>query len=330
MGSSIQRTFATLLLMVPVGAIPALAIFGIPQFAPVVASPLDEGKMTDRENRIGHSDRGPDDDMFADLDDFPDTESKDLKSFDSPSAESFTADRSRRIGDSVPVKRPGNTKKPDDSIAELNDSSRHHSQRKSERGLEVVPSENDAHSTQPDWADDREMTDSHSNHQTQIDWSESKQNANPDQGSRQSVSPGKREKSKPFIGKERSENPLSRVRQNSQRDSDIQLVSGQEQTEAPESYQRQRDSSAPRPVQSNPESERPELTWQDAVRNLNELGIRNFRLEPARQPGQFVFVCSLTPTNSPRVSYQFEAEADEPLKAVEKVLSQIDEWQQRK
>lgn len=68
------------------------------------------------------------------------------------------------------------------------------------------------------------------------------------------------------------------------------------------------------------------LTWKSAVARLNELEIRNFRLEPGQQPGQFLFICSYTPQHSPRLSYRFEAEADEPLRAVEKVLDQIDNW----
>ncbi|MDZ4689648.1 MAG: hypothetical protein SH850_31610 [Planctomycetaceae bacterium] len=68
------------------------------------------------------------------------------------------------------------------------------------------------------------------------------------------------------------------------------------------------------------------LTWRAAVQRLNQMEIRNFRLEPGRAADQFVFICSYTPRDNPRVSYRFEAEADEPLKAVEKVLAQIDSW----
>lgn len=68
------------------------------------------------------------------------------------------------------------------------------------------------------------------------------------------------------------------------------------------------------------------LTWKSAVERLNRLEIRNFRLEPGQQLGQFVFICSYTPQHSPRLSYRFEAQADEPLRAVEKVLEQIDNW----
>ena len=53
---------ATILLMIPILAVPALAIFGVPQFAPVVASPLDDdfayrlwlsryGRLTQRTRR---------------------------------------------------------------------------------------------------------------------------------------------------------------------------------------------------------------------------------------------------------------------------------------
>ncbi|MBC8113731.1 MAG: hypothetical protein H7062_05095, partial [Candidatus Saccharimonas sp.] len=90
MRSSIHGTFATLLLLIPVGAIPALAIFGIPQFAPVVASPLREGHEGDREHRVGQSARAPADDLFHDDTDFP-----------SHGDDALSAPG--RLGDSVPV-----------------------------------------------------------------------------------------------------------------------------------------------------------------------------------------------------------------------------------
>lgn len=73
-----------------------------------------------------------------------------------------------------------------------------------------------------------------------------------------------------------------------------------------------------------------DLTWSSAVERLNDLEIRNFRLEPGPRKGLFVFICSYTPSESPTVSYRFEAEADQPLQAVQKVLDQIVEWRQRR
>ncbi|MBC7822221.1 MAG: hypothetical protein IAG10_35500 [Planctomycetaceae bacterium] len=72
------------------------------------------------------------------------------------------------------------------------------------------------------------------------------------------------------------------------------------------------------------------LTWREAVRRLNELGIQEFRLEPGRQLGEFYFVCEFTPDRDTRITRRFEAEAKEPLLAVAAVLRQIDEWLPRR
>lgn len=67
-------------------------------------------------------------------------------------------------------------------------------------------------------------------------------------------------------------------------------------------------------------------TWSAAVQKLNELGIRDYRLEPGVRPDEFLFSCSYSPPQNPRISRRFEAEALDPLKAVIKVLQQVDEW----
>ncbi len=72
------------------------------------------------------------------------------------------------------------------------------------------------------------------------------------------------------------------------------------------------------------------LTWREAVRQLNELGIQEFRLEPGRQLGEFYFACEFTPDRDARITRRFEAEAKEPLLAVAAVLRQIDEWLPRR
>ena len=72
------------------------------------------------------------------------------------------------------------------------------------------------------------------------------------------------------------------------------------------------------------------LTWRLAVRRLNALGIRQFRLEPGSREHEFHFSCSLTPRNNPRVTLRFEAEAGDPLQAVGHVLQQIALWQQKR
>jgi len=66
------------------------------------------------------------------------------------------------------------------------------------------------------------------------------------------------------------------------------------------------------------------LTWQAAVRRLNELGIDDYLLQPGIRTGEFHFSCVFSPRDNPRVTHRFEAEADEPLTAIKKVLSQVE------
>ena len=72
------------------------------------------------------------------------------------------------------------------------------------------------------------------------------------------------------------------------------------------------------------------LTWRRAVQRLNELGIHQFRLEPGRVPGEFYFACEYSQDQDSRITRRFEAEGSEPLRAVELVLRQIDEWSHRR
>lgn len=272
---SVHGTFATLLLMVPVLAIPALAIFGIPQFAPVVASPLDEGATTpDRERRVGKSAR-PSGDHLEELEDAP--------FFGTEAGEPGSALPPGKLGDAVPLRRPGRFSR-DDRSAELDPRSRL-----------------DAPSSMSDWADDL--------------------------------------KQDPHLGA--SENSNRRAQDFPRVDSRSRTIPSEHQAQPPttpgdsfgghqpNAYQRRRETPQTESTGRIPGDTEP-LTWQTAVRRLNELEIRNFRLQPGHRENQFLFICSYTPSDSPRLSYRYEAEADEPLKAVEKVLEQIVESQQRR
>lgn len=70
-------------------------------------------------------------------------------------------------------------------------------------------------------------------------------------------------------------------------------------------------------------SQAPQITWQQAVGQLNAMGIRDYHLKPGHRPGEFYFFCFFTPRDRPEVTIRYEAEADDPLKAVENVLQQI-------
>lgn len=279
MRSSIHGTFATLLLLIPVGAIPALAIFGIPQFAPVVASPLREGHEGDRERRVGESARAPADDLFHDDAEFP------SHGDDAPSAPG-------RLGDSVPVPNRNAPRNP------------------SSRDRDADHQAADRPGRLPSWAEDSAVDDARP--------------ANPGRDGLKSDRLASNSSPRMPGGNEAA--ALRRSFPNEQ--GGIRLI-GDETVDSgtPPGYQRHREQPS---EPASPREARDSLTWQGAVRRLNELEIRNFRLEPSRLANQFVFICSYTPTDSPRVSYRFEAESEEPLKAVEKVLAQIDEWQQQR
>ncbi|MEZ6047289.1 MAG: hypothetical protein R3C11_17245 [Planctomycetaceae bacterium] len=80
------------------------------------------------------------------------------------------------------------------------------------------------------------------------------------------------------------------------------------------------------PLRQQPQSQQPansDLTWQSAVKLLNNWGIDNFVLQPGAEPGSFHFSCYHTPANNSRITVRYEAESTEPLKAVENVLLQI-------
>ncbi len=68
------------------------------------------------------------------------------------------------------------------------------------------------------------------------------------------------------------------------------------------------------------------ITWKDASRQLQELGITQYHLERGQQHDTFLFVCMFSPGDSPQVTQRFEAEAHEPLAAVQAVLDQINDW----
>lgn len=293
MRSGIHGTFATLLLMVPVLSIPALAIFGIPQFAPVVASPLDENPKQDRERRVGQSARPAGDAFMEDLEDAP--------AFGGEPAERFADAGSGQIGDSVSLTRPGigqsdrwpgretpNARPMPNFGAAQNDPNKEAPRWQSEPGEDLTDARNSGNSAPQRFAD-----------RSRLDLRDTR-----------------------FDPKTGPATDFPKAR--------IQQVSVPGGSQAPRVYQRQSEQPIEQPAVRPAIAESETLTWQGAVRRLNDLEIRNFRLQPGHRDNQFVFICSYTPSDSPRVSYRFEAEADEPLKAVEKVLEQIAEWQHRR
>lgn len=73
-----------------------------------------------------------------------------------------------------------------------------------------------------------------------------------------------------------------------------------------------------------------QVSWADARRQLAEWGISDFHLEPGLNGDSYLFVCTFSPGDDPRVTHRFEAEASDPLTAVGEVLGQIDGWLQQR
>jgi len=72
------------------------------------------------------------------------------------------------------------------------------------------------------------------------------------------------------------------------------------------------------------------LSWREATRRLKELGISDYHLNNVSGVERFLFVCHISPGGDSRIIQRFEAEADDPLVAVEDVLGQVDGWLQHR
>ncbi len=82
-------------------------------------------------------------------------------------------------------------------------------------------------------------------------------------------------------------------------------------------------------VESRPPTSPDQFGWQAATRRLKELGINKYRLDAQIEKQTFAFICTISTPDNPRVSRRFEAEADDPLEAVQLAIKQIDEWRSR-
>ncbi|MEI8020154.1 MAG: hypothetical protein WCH39_18270 [Schlesneria sp.] len=289
---------ATILLMIPVLTVPALAIFGIPQFAPVVASPIDDSRNSDRESRNGNFSRRSQDDLFDEIEGI--NSEPDIK------PGSTTSLRNRGV--SKPAQR-------EKSLRRVESDSVHSLTSDRERGS-IWPNS----PRQPAFksSDELVVRDRSFNDADAADIPQQK--ALPRHQRRLSAV----EKTNDEIRQASVDDPDQIVTQSGFTD-DAQ-IRPQPRISSEENRKR---SSESRELKSRASGTEP-LTWAAAVERLNEFDIRSFRLEPGDRSGQFVFICSYTSPDSPTVSYRFEAGADQPLEAVEKVIEQIVEWRQNR
>jgi hypothetical protein len=68
--------------------------------------------------------------------------------------------------------------------------------------------------------------------------------------------------------------------------------------------------------------------WQAAAARVKQLGIRKYRLEAQIEDPRFVFRCVFASAENSSVTQLFEADAETPIDAVEQVLRQVEEWLQ--
>lgn len=71
------------------------------------------------------------------------------------------------------------------------------------------------------------------------------------------------------------------------------------------------------------------LTWEAARVRLQELGVKKYYVQQNANGQIYHFRCAYAPPDNPRVIRLFEAEAAEPLEAVRKVLVQLEGWKDR-
>lgn len=255
-----QGQFATFAMLIPMFAIPVMAVFGIPQFAPVVASPADKSQpewLADRSfTRIGQSDAFP------------------ARSLNMVAAETDRLDLFE------PYPETANS-----GVRELAAAERRPDQQHSYAGGRPVRIENDAAANAPvldlfEPVDNTRRPNSHS------------------------VSPKQR-------------NLPGTVRREVAASSDA-LISRADSNTSP---------SAPSRASSTRIARQPVgSSWRDAIDHLNQLGIRTYRLSPSTSDGRYHFMCLVTSADDPRISRRFEAEGREPLDAVDRVLTQVEEW----
>jgi|GEM_PF-654473 len=303
MRSAAYSLLTSLLLLVPISAVPLMAIFGVPQFTPVVASPLDESEEDewDRPSRKPARPKKPQD-GFADDD--LDLIAEESLSWDEPPKERLK-----------PIKKPRSPSRADETEAADDlataaspfDEQPGKSKNRSALGKPRRPLPTEEASIvgddQEEISDFMMVTD-----QTTEDEPSGVDNAG-----------------------------FSRTAEDRNSEESSKLAATIPPNGIP-SYRRTRSGNAveaDRTPEKSANSKRgapagETLTWSKAVERLNDLGIRNFKLEPGMQAGEFTFTCSYTPTKSPHVTRKFEADADDPLKAVAQVLSQVERWAQQR
>ena len=68
------------------------------------------------------------------------------------------------------------------------------------------------------------------------------------------------------------------------------------------------------------------VSMKDSLKKLNSLGVEHYHLERGFDQDTWLFVCLFVPGDDTRVTHRFEAESDDPDRAAEETVKQIDDW----
>lgn len=298
MHASAGGPLGALLLIAPLAAIPVFAILGVPQFAPVVASPSDDEDLADLgddDSPRASSPAAPrarsraNDDLFASVEG-PSTPA-------SPDSERMPGTRLGEAGASpVRPKSPLQTMPPADVLDQW----------------EVMPETPGPLSRPGNPSKIRapgNSTDTREGLEIPAD--------DTDEG-RVSAEGFDTELLRP----DRPEKPLK-----GRRAPEIAPRQSAQMDRAPGKGQEAADLADDMPRGADAMFE--QSGWQSATRRLKELGVRKYHIESRIDEQKFIFTCGFPSPDNPRVVRRFEAEGDTPLEAVEMALQQIDDWRSR-
>jgi len=293
----IQSLFKTLLMLIPMTAVPMMAIFGIPEFFPVSASPSartsetsDSGQIL--EPRVGQSDsllvrslaisKPPSIDLFHPYD--PSDQSLRTQSGDVVANASSSELGRHRLAWRDPLSSSQNAR--NEVSIRTNSAS--------------TPPENRVRNAKPSAATSRNRSSA-----------ESFPHNEPSFSGQAAIPPQ-------VVSSRTSDFRTANVSSEDIRSDGS--VTGR--------YSRLMNSGHENSAESRsvPSAQTEKLTWQQAVDRLNQLGIRTFRLTPDSSQNGYRFVCLVTSIDDPRISRRFEAESIYPLVAVADVLAQVENW----
>lgn len=302
----IQSLFKTLLMLIPMTAVPVMAIFGIPQFFPVSASPFERPDEADRpaqslERRVGQSHAL----LVRSISTEP-AKSVDLFQPYDAGVSSTTSSNAGVVANAASIKLARHRTAWQDPLGGLKDSSvanfranKNIASRSGTRSAATTSSRQRSNQAGRTTAE-----------------SFSGQAAIPP---RRSVATGSNSDlpSPDIFSDDRASVRPTSLRSDVPRSAQASDDSRRQSQPSPDKAAR-RVSPAP----TLPET----ITWREAVDRLNELGIRTFRLTPDAGQNGYRFVCLVTSVDDPRISRRFEAESPEPLVAVGNVLEQVENW----